>query len=289
MPQREKPGEPLTRPEPTEISGDLDQKIIRAMAAEAAGQGPPSSRSPMGGPSLARPAIAFRPLVRPPVAELTVCDAGRPDGETIRIRSRRFVIGRTEGDLKIEIDGRISARHAEITLQTIAGRHHRWVLTDLQSTHGLFVRVSRLRLQDQSEFLVGGGRYRFDAARHEEGGPTELIARERTPGQTDAWVDDTTSARPAALTELIGNDIGGRVLLTKPEYWIGSDPACPICRPDDPFCEPWHIRLSRTPKGFWQAENNKTQNGLWVRMAQVAVESLVHFQIGEQRFRLRVK
>jgi hypothetical protein len=45
----------------------------------------------------------------------------------------------------------------------------------------------------------------------------------------------------------------------------------------------------RNPKGSWQAENNKTQNGLWVRVAQVRVESLVQFQIGEQRFQLRVR
>jgi hypothetical protein len=32
----------------------------------------------------------------------------------------------------------------------------------------------------------------------------------------------------------------------------------------------------------------KTQNGLWLRMSQINVESMVQFQVGEQRFRLKV-
>jgi pSer/pThr/pTyr-binding forkhead associated (FHA) protein len=217
-----------------------------------------------------------------------MCDDGKSDGTVIRILTHRYIIGRTEGDLRIEIDGRISARHAEITLQTIAGRHHRWVLTDLQSTHGLFVRVTRALLTDRCEFLVGGGRYRFDAPRY-EGETTESLVTVRDLGRTDNWSPDATVAQPSAVTELVGDTIGNRVVLLKPEYWIGSDPACPICRPDDPFCEPYHVRLFRNPKGAWQAENNKTHNGLWMRMSQVAVESVVHFQIGEQRFRLRAR
>ena len=89
--------------------------------------------------------------------------------------------------------------------------------------------------------------------------------------------------------QVVGSEIRNRVALLKPEYWIGTDPTCPVCRPDDPFCEPRHARVYCNPKGSWQAENNKTHNGLWMRMSQVAVESVVQFQIGEQRFRLRVR
>ncbi len=88
---------------------------------------------------------------------------------------------------------------------------------------------------------------------------------------------------------MLGHEIGNRVLLAKAEYWIGTDPACAICRPNDPFCEPRHVRVYRKASGIWHAENNKTQNGLWVRMPQITVESLAQFQIGEQRFQLRVR
>jgi pSer/pThr/pTyr-binding forkhead associated (FHA) protein len=240
-------------------------------------------------PVALRPAIPFRPMARPKVAMLTVCDDGKSDGEVIRIRGHRFIIGRTEGDLFIPIDGRISARHVEITLQTIGGVHHRWVITDLQSTHGLFVRVSRTRLDDQAEFLVGSGRYRLDAPQYAAGVNTDDLANEPGFSQTHGWADVTSPHRPPALTELLGHEIGNRVLLVKPEYWIGADPTCAICRADDPFCEPRHVRLYRKANGAWHAENNKTQNGLWVRMSQITVESLAQFQIGEQRFQLRVK
>ena len=59
--------------------------------------------------------------------------------------------------------------------------------------------------------------------------------------ETHGWNEGASPFRPPAVTELIGKEIGNRMLLVKNEYWIGSDPSCPICRPDDPFCEPRHV------------------------------------------------
>jgi pSer/pThr/pTyr-binding forkhead associated (FHA) protein len=225
--------------------------------------------------------------VRPPIAVLTVCDDGKLDGEVIRIRDQRFVIGRSEGDLKIPIDGRISSRHIEITLQTVGGQH-RWVVTDLQSTHGMFVRVSRTVLAERAEFLVGNGRYRFDSPQALADATVAQVADPAVSGATQGWDGSPSPFRPPAVTELIGNEIGNRILLVKPEYWIGTDPTCSICGPDDPFCELRHVRLFRSPNGSWYAEHNRTQNGLWLRMSQIVVDSVVRFQIGEQRFLLKV-
>ena len=245
---------------------------------------PAAAPSPGKGPS----ATLFRPTTRPPVAMLTVCDDGKLDGEVIRIRDSRFIIGRTEGDLRIPIDGRISSRHVEISLQTIGG-NHRWVVTDLQSTHGMFVRISRTVLADRAEFLVGNGRYRFESPQAPAAGATGgQLADPAVSGETQGWDGSPSPFRPPAVTELVGNEIGNRILLVQPEYWIGSDPACPISRPDDPFCEPRHVRLFRAPSGSWYAEHNHTQNGLWLRRSQIVVESVVRFQIGEQRFLLKV-
>jgi hypothetical protein len=238
-------------------------------------------------PGVGRAASLFRPTARPPIAMLTVYDDGKVDGDIIRIRDHRFVIGRTEGDLRIPIDSRISSRHVEITHQLVGGLH-RWVVTDLQSTHGLFVRVTRTVLADKAEFLVGNGRYRFDAQQVDPSAMSAAIGNGADFGSTQGWVEGSGTYRPPAVNELIGKEIGNRALLIKPEYWIGSDPACPICRPDDPFCEPRHVRVYRNPNGSWHVEHNKTQNGLWLRMAQITVDSMIQFQIGEQRFRLRV-
>jgi pSer/pThr/pTyr-binding forkhead associated (FHA) protein len=236
-----------------------------------------------------RAASPFRPTLRPPFAVLTVFDDGRTDGEVIRIRDSRFVIGRTEGDLRIPLDGRISSRHVEITHQEIGGLH-RWVITDLQSTHGLFARISRTVLADKAEILVGAGRYRFDAPQGDPGITADYAMNASARGSTQGWDEGTSPFRPPALTELIGREIGNRVLLIKAEYWIGTDPGCAVCRPDDPFCEPRHVRLFRVPGGDWHAEHQKTLNGLWVRVPQLTVDvnATARFQIGEQRFMLRV-
>src|SRR5689334_8946084 len=87
------------------------------------------------------PAEPFRPLERPPMALLTVIDDGDDSGETVRIRSSSFVIGRVEGDLVIPHDGGISGRHAEIVRRPEGGQF-RWYLRDLQSTNGTFVRAA---------------------------------------------------------------------------------------------------------------------------------------------------
>lgn len=299
-----KPGRPVTPPERSgtmiEGAGDppgsaersgtvieTDEDVRQAILSGYKAQ-PTAPPTPAVKPvEAARSANLFRPTGRPPVALLTVQDDGRNDGEVIRIRQPRFVIGRAEGDLTIPIDGRISSRHVEITLQSVGGLH-RWVVTDLQSTHGMFVRVSRTALADGAEFLVGNGRYYFEAP-HAAGGDTvDFVPGGPSTGETQGWDPGPGPLRLPALTELVGGEIGNRLLLVKPEYWIGSDPTCPVCRPDDPFCEPRHVRLFRS-RGRWHAEHNKTQNGLWLRMSQIVAESMIQFQIGEQRFRLKVQ
>jgi pSer/pThr/pTyr-binding forkhead associated (FHA) protein len=209
------------------------------------------------------------------------------DGEVIRIRNERFIIGRNEGHLKIPIDGRISARHVEIALKTVDGQQ-RWVLTDLQSKNGTFFRISRTVLADQGELLVGRGLYRFDAPAPDPDATADWAPNDPRFGTTKGWGSGGEVLRPPALTELIGDQIGNRTVLVQPEYWIGTDPGCSICRPDDSYCESYHVRVYRSRWGRWHAEHHKSQNGLWLRVSQVVATSVVHFQIGEQRFVLRV-
>jgi hypothetical protein len=205
---------------------------------------------PIAGAGLGQAAQPYRPTARPPVPILTVHDDGKTEGETIRLRDARFLIGRTEGDLQFPLDGRMSARHVEIIYQFLDGAH-RWVVTDLQSLHGLFVRVSRTVLADKAEFLVGSGRYRFDShqlPRTEafDTLPNPLVSGQGAGGgldETQHWDEGTVPLRSPSVTELLGREIGNRTLLVKPEYWIGTDASCLICRPDDPFCEPRHARI----------------------------------------------
>ena len=261
--------------------------IRQALVSGPKGQQQSAPVEPRPAANATRPASPYRPTARPPVPILTVFDDGKFDGEVIRLREPKFVIGRTEGDLRFPLDGRMSARHVEITHQLVGGLH-RWVLTDLQSTHGVFVRVSKTALADKAEFLVGNGRYRFDANQLDTAVTADHVPSSPATGRTQGWVEGSNPVRMPSLTELLGHDIGNRILLVKGEYWIGSDPTCHVSRPDDPFCEARHVRLYRSSKGIWQAEHSKTQNGLWLRMAQLNVDAMIQFQVGEQRFRLKV-
>lgn len=261
---------------------ETDDEIRTALRRGASEN--PSSLPPSAKRGVAR---VWRPTRRPPMATLVVYDDGTTDGEVIRIRNDRFSIGRTEGDLRLTHDELISTKHVEITRQQVGGVY-RWVITDLQSTNGLFLRVTRAQLSDRSEILVGGGRYRFESPDVEAGGTVDWFPEEAKPsGSTEGWGEGKSISRPPALTELIAGGIGNRIVLSRPEYWVGTDSGCEISRPDDPFCEPRHCRIFRGSKGGWMAEHSKTVNGLWFKVQQVIVESSLQFQIGEQRFRFR--
>jgi hypothetical protein len=229
----------------------------------------------------------FRPTQRPPVPLLVVCDDGKRTGEVIRIRGPRLVIGRSEGDLLLGSDELVSARHAEIVCQQVGGGY-RWVVADLQSRNGLYVRVHRAHLTDGTEFLVGQGRYRFDLPTAAGGGETTDQIPGLADGSSTRGQDSAAELRPM-LTELTTAGPGARIPLLTAEAWIGTDPACAVRRPHDQFVAPRHVRLVYDAKRrAWRAANNRTGNGLWVRVPQVAVARECSFQVGEQRFRLTV-
>jgi hypothetical protein len=142
-------------------------------------------------------------------------------------------------------------------------------------------------LADRAEFLVGSGRYRFEAATTPGG--TLDYQPDDARGSTRGWEAESAAFMPPALVELVPGGIGNRYVLNRAEYWIGTDPICPIGRPDDPFCEALHARLWRLPDGAWQIEHKKTVNGVWLRVPQIATEKGCVFQIGEQRFRIAVE
>jgi hypothetical protein len=265
---------------------ETEEDISRLLHTTIPAPGSIASGEPF---SLAAPASGvkpYRPTLRPPTALVTVLDDGKNDGEVIRIRTDRFVIGRKEGDYLISHDPLISGRHIEITRQKL-GNSYRWVVADLQTTNGLFVRVSRIVLASGAEFLVGQGRYRFEMSVPSQQATT--VAPGGDFGSTQLWGSDASALLGgASLMEVVPGGSSTRVVLTQGEYWIGSDPACAIRRIADPFVEPRHVRLARDGKGAWQAQHNKALNGLWLRVPQITVEDSCTFQIGEQRLRLKV-
>src|SRR6266436_4682424 len=77
---------------------ESDEEISKAQKALKPGPAATAAKQP---PSRRPPANPYRPTVRPPIALLTVFDDGTTEGQMIRVRGDRFIIGRSEGDLLI--------------------------------------------------------------------------------------------------------------------------------------------------------------------------------------------
>jgi len=237
-------------------------------------------------------AVVFRPLFRAPMAILTLLDDGRRiRGEEIRLRADRTVIGRTTGEVLIPHDAGISGKHAEIVRKRENG-HYRWSLRDLGSRNGTFVRVSRARLSHNQELLIGGTRYRFDAA--PQGAPPAAGEESSDPARDETRPWQTVSEAELSklipsLVELTPQGEGQRFLLENPENVIGSRPhESDVVIPEDPFISPAHCRIRVSGRQRWTLENLNALNGVWLRIESIAVDKEGEFQLGEQRFTLKV-
>jgi pSer/pThr/pTyr-binding forkhead associated (FHA) protein len=190
---------------------------------------------------------------------LCICDDGADDGEWIRIRDDHLVIGRTDGDVRIAHDPMIAPRHAEITRTSVDGKWH-WHLTDLHSLTGTFVSVTERQLKNGAEMWLGSRRYRF-----------ELAHADQLPSLRDLET-------PANCYLFDGPNV---VLGRQPTMAAGS------IRVDDPQLSAQHVRLERRGQN-WHVVHLGGKNGLWVRVDRVRFPVMCRFQLGEQRFVVRV-
>jgi hypothetical protein len=287
----------IPEPEPTRLeSAEEIQKILEARKARKAQKQkgpPPNPLAPQAGqmpatePHIAPEAKRERPTQRPPMALVCILDDGHADGEWVRLRGERTVFGRSAGDVRIPHDGQISGEHAEIVRERGHGGW-RWVLRDLGSTNGTFVRVGATVLKHDFEFLVGMGRYRFEAAAAAPVTPESNVSAGGTQMAQPFAAAAGARGLVASLVEVSAGGPGHRVTLSRPEYWIGREPGeHGIARPDDPFADARHARLTREKNGQWQVANNGSLNGLWLRVKHIALEKSCQFRLGEQRFLFR--
>jgi pSer/pThr/pTyr-binding forkhead associated (FHA) protein len=270
-----------------EIRQALQARRDRAVKAQQAAKAQkPGQPVPLAAPVEPEPKVD-RPTLRPPLALLCILDDGKAEGEWFRLRGDRCVIGRADGDVQIPHDGMMSSRHAEI-VRTRAADGCRWMLTDLKSTNGSFVRIGKTILRHNHELVLGGGRYRF-----ESGAAAVVAAAEQQPtnpqGTTQSWAGPAMSTLVPSFVEITPAGPGHRFPLTLPEYWLGRDPkVCRIVRPEDELLNARHARLYRDAGGQWHIENNKTLNGMWLRIDEIPLTGACHFRLGEQRFLFRV-
>jgi hypothetical protein len=227
----------------------------------------------------------FRPTERPPTPVLVVFDDGAEDGETIRIRKDRFAIGRTEGDLVIPNDNQMSARHAELKRSTDKEKH-RWHLVDLKSTNGTYVRIGHAVLEHGQEFIIGRTRLCFEHPSAERGAarPSNHANQGTIP-----WRSGVQDSNAPSLVQV--NAAGGspRVLITQRDFWLGKDAGyCQLVIGDDPFVSARHARIQQDQQGRWIIENNKSPNGVWLRIQRLPIGGTCRFLLGEQQFMVRI-
>ncbi len=280
---RKKTTGPPPAPQREETRMETDEEIRAAIQARRARQQKPAGAKGAAAPALAADKVRLeRPTQRPPVATLCIVDDGKLDGEIVRLRADRTVLGRSEGDIRIPHDPAISGRHAEIVRLLAPTGGYGWLLVDLHTTNGTFVRVGNTLLRDGSELIIGHGRYRFVAANPAAASPAPP---EDLGGGTRPWAPAPLQGLVATLVETA---TGQRYPLTLPEYWIGGDPAqCAIVRPGDKLANARHARLFRDGGGQWHIENHQSLNGLWFRITQIPLGKLCQFRLGEQRFVFR--
>jgi pSer/pThr/pTyr-binding forkhead associated (FHA) protein len=282
MPEESAP-EPQELPELTKLESIEDiRAAIEARRAAMAGVGSAPTLPPAVKESSV---VGFRPRLRAAVPLLILFDDGRDEGEIVRLRGERCIIGRVEGDIVIPHDELISARHAELVRIPIAGGH-RWYLGDLDSTNGTYVRVGQTLLKNGVEILVGHSHFRFETPA--DSGKVTPQGADPAAKPTMRWQGASLSEAMPALLELTPDGSGRRIPLMQQECCIGSDPACAVAVANDPCVNPRHVRLFRDAKGRWRAENLRSVNGLWLRIRRIPLDSSCQFQLGEQRFAFRL-
>jgi len=221
---------------------------------------------------------AYRPVIRPLVPRLTVLDDGEPAaGETVRLREAVTTIGRTDGQIRLPHDPLVSGRHAEI-IREGGVRPHRWLLRDLGSSNGTFVRCARTLLRPESLLLLGGRRFRFLPPEAEWPGgaaPAGTMAVEVAALRMGGWPKLVETGQAAGGLELV---LAGRDLT------IGRPGHGNAVEIDDPLLAERHARVICDPAGRWILEALPSLNGVWAQVAAVQLAGTCRFQIGEQRF-----
>jgi pSer/pThr/pTyr-binding forkhead associated (FHA) protein len=256
-------------------------------ALDEAGAEPAGTRvepRPSGAPA-ATPTVkpsgvepAYRPLIRPLVPRLTLLDDGDlTGGETIRLREAVTVIGRTEGDVRLPHDPLVSGRHAEIVREG-GMRPHRWVLRDLGSSNGTFVRCARTLLRPESLVMLGGRRFRFQPA---AAGPTGEVA---ALGTLAVDVAAVRAGGWPTLVELGPAAAGLELRLAGHDLTIGRPGHGNAVEITDPLLAERHARVLCDPAGRWVLEALPSVNGVWAQVTAVQLAGVCRFQIGEQRF-----
>lgn len=253
-------------------------------AAMPAAAGRPISPSP--GPKDEE--VLYRPLHRWTAPRLLICDDGSlEEGETVYLRSDKFVIGRASGDIVIGHDVAMSASHAEISREDSGGEIV-WVLHDLKSSNGTFVRVKRVTLKNGTVIQLGSKRYRFEIP-----GSKPCANLSRALEQPTVMLEGLQGVSVDLLPALVdfttaGSEHPVRLPFKSINLTIGRPSCGNDIEIDDMCLARTHAVVSRDVTGTWKLESRPSLNGIWVKAKAIPLKDNSYFQCGEHRFRFRL-
>ena len=234
-------------------------------------------------------ASRFTPLQRPPMAVLRIFDDNGKDFEAVRIREGKLTIGRKDGDVLIPHDPMMSGKHCSIACKLVDDSH-RWYIVDHESTNGTFLCVNSMRLEHNSEIMIGAYRYRFDAPRRSTNvapDPQPADAPMRTMGWKPASLDEAPTETIATLVRITPEGETDQFAINSSDSVIGCDPQSDVLIRDDRFVSNSHARIYRDEHSRWFIDDLGSRNGSWVKVTKKRLDMNCYFQCGEQKFSIR--
>lgn len=257
-------------------------------ARPAAAQAPAAALAPVAAPAPSDE-VLYRSSYRWPAPRILICDDGSlEEGETVYVRSDTTVIGRTKGDIVIGHDTAMSGSHAELTRRDFGGKYQ-WVLRDLGSSNGTFVRARAVTLKPGITVQLGSKRYRFELPSGTQMNPANGDANDAKT----LLVSDFRSIPDDALPALVeGSSPHSAAQVRYPfkttRVTIGRPGCGNNIELDDLCLARLHAVVTRDVTGAWQLQAQPSLNGVWVRVDAIPLTNNNHFQCGEQRFRFHL-
>ncbi|NLE47601.1 MAG: FHA domain-containing protein [Sandaracinaceae bacterium] len=203
------------------------------VAASASAPSPEAGRITA---SPAAPMIAHSPATAPkPVGPcIRIIDAHGQLGPRMEIDGDRTDLGRLEGELTLEDDPFLDARHARFERRE--GRYH---VLDLDSVNGVFIRIKeRTPLRDGDRILLGRQLLAYDTLHPSEATRAPMMLRGVLVFGSPA------EAAYARLTRITTEGLGRDVFyLYRPETMLGRERG-DLVFSDDAFLSRGHARIS---------------------------------------------
>lgn len=234
--------------------------------------------SPADEPRMTRDeAEPYVPMHRATYPNLLVLDDGSDNaGELLRIRRGTFEIGRNEGDINFPAERLMSAQHCKIELREIEPNAWCWLLSDLDSRHGLFLRLDSFVAKPGMQFLCGGSKFSV-------GGPSSSLTTADLKLGYSPFVDKSSDSCELTI-DCYSVAQESLAVKLKQSLVIGSGVRENGCSVKDPFVDYEHATMELISENKWQVTDRESLNGLWLRVKSVQLDDSHMFLAGEQRF-----